>query len=244
MIKRLPLRVSTAWLSLAVLASFGFSSVASAVGQTAASSDSTKNDAAKLKLVIAHGDKEISRRLTTLNALATKLNATTKLSAANKTALTSEVNTEVSDLTSLKTKLDSETSFAAAKADAQSVFSDYRVYALLVPKVNLLRTADAQAAAEAKVADVLTRLQNRLATKTNVTNLSQAQTALTTASSQLQAATALTSAVETKVAALEPSDYNSDHSVLSGQRDQLKTAQADLKSALQSAKTVVTDLKQ
>jgi hypothetical protein len=211
---------------------------------TTANSGAANADQAKLQVVISRGNNEITRRLNTLKTLGTKVNSATKLTASDKASLSSEVSDEVSGLTSLKAKLDAETTSSAARADAQSIINDYRVYALIVPKVNLVKTADDQQVAEGKLSDLAAKLQTRItAAKTAGKNVTSLQSSLSTMNGKISAAQAISSKIESDVAGLQPSDYNSNHSVLKGDRDQLKTAQADIQAASSSASSIVSSLK-
>ncbi len=211
---------------------------------TTTTTDSSTKDADRLATVKSRGDAEISRRLTSLNTLVAKINSTVKLSAADKATLTNEVTAEISSLTALKAKLDAETSLSAAFLDAKSIVADYRIYALVVPQIALLRTADEQQTVEAKLTAVATKLQTRIQeAQTAGKNVSSLQTLLSDMQSKVQAAQTVTSGVITKIASLKPADYNSDHKILSGYRDQLKTAHSDNEAALTDAKSILTGLK-
>ena len=204
----------------------------------------TATDQAKVTQIISKGDTEISRRLTTLNSLSSKISSAQKLSAGDSSTLSSEVSTEVSGLTTLKTKLDADTDLATAKSDAQSIFSDYRVYALIVPKVDLVRTADSQQVTEGQLTTLAGKLQSRItADQTAGKDVSALQSELSDLNTKVSAAQTISAKIETGVIGLQPSDYNSNHAVLSGDRDQLKTAQSDIKAANTAAKNIVASLK-
>lgn len=217
-------------------------------GATSTMADSATKptaDQAQVKRIIARGDKEIARRLTNLNALASKINGAPKLSADDKVSLTSEVNVEISNLNTLKIKLDAETTADSAKADAQSIITDYRVYALIVPKVNLVRTADDQLATEAKLTALATKLQARIdAAKAKNKDVTLTQTGLNTLNNELNEAQSISSSVESSVINLQPSDYNADHTILSGDRDQLKKAQNDIAAVLKNSSTTISRVSQ
>jgi len=211
---------------------------------TASSTGTTAVDQAKLQLIINRGNSEITRRLSSLNALSGKISSAAKLSSDDQASLSSEVSGEVSDLTALKTKLDADTTVADAKTDAQSIINGYRVYALVMPKVNLVKTADDQQVAETKLSALETKLQTRVtAAKAAGKNVTSLQNGLTTMTSQIGSAQAISSKIESDVIGLQPSDYNSNHSVLSGDRNQLKTAQSDIQDAVGSATTIISGLK-
>lgn len=216
---------------------------ASALAAKAANGTSAA-DQAKVQRIINRGNSEISRRLGTLNMLSSKINSAAKLSAADKASLSDEVTAEISGLTSLKASLAADTTVSAAQADAQSIINGYRVYALVGPKINLIRTADDQQVAEAKLSDLATKLQTRItAAKTAGKNVTSLQSGLDSMNSHISTAQGISSQIESSVINLQPSDYNTNHSVLSGDRDQLKTAQTNIQAAVAAAKTIINSLK-
>lgn len=233
----------TAGLSVIFLAITPAVAVTSSSTTSTGSTKSASNQA-RLQEIINRGNSEIDRRLTILNALSSKISSATKLSTTDQATLANDVSSEISGLTSLKTTLDGETQVANAITDAQSIFSDYRVFALVVPKVDLIKTADDQQVTEAKLSDLATKIGSDITadqnTGKNVTNL---QTQLSALNSKISAAQTISSSIESSVINLSPSDYNSNHSVLSGDRDQLKTAQDNIVTAITDTKNLVSELK-
>lgn len=234
-------------LTLVGLTAAPVGAIANRSGTTTSSTTSTAStagDQAKVKAIINRGDKEITRRLATLNTLSNKINGAVKLSSSNKSTLATEVSNEISGLTALKTKLDADTDLNTTKTDAQSIFGDYRVYALIVPKVKLVKTADDQQVAEDKLTSLVSKLQDRITTaKTAGKDVTDLQNTLNDMTAKTTAAQQTSSSVESSVIGLQPSDYNSNHQLLSGYRDKLKTAQGNIKSATTDSQTIVNGLK-
>jgi hypothetical protein len=221
---------------------------------TTGSSTTTTNQAAKaaavaaanqarLQLIISRGNTEIDRRLVTLGTLGTKIASATKLSASDAATLNNTVATDTTALTSLKTQLDADTTVATAVSDAQSIILDYRVYALVVPQVNIVKTADEQQVAEGKLATLATKLSARITAAGQAgANITAMQASLSDLTSKVSAAQSISSNMESTVISLVPSDYNSNHSVLGGDRDQLQTAQADIQAAIKDAQSIISEL--
>lgn len=206
------------------------------------SSDNTNQT--RLQNTISKGDQEIARRLTSLATLTAKINAATRLTASDKTTLTNEVNDTISGLNALKTKLDSETTTTAARTDVQDIYTEYRVYALVAPKVNLIKVADDQQVAEQKLSTLIQKLQSRITSAQNSgKDVTALQNALNDMTTKVNAAQSISSSIESKVIGLQPTDYNSDHAILSGDSAQLKSAHADNQAAYQDAKQIVAGLK-
>lgn len=230
--------------SAGMLGSIGLAIAPAMALSASGNGGTTQPDTAKLQTIISKGDTEITRRLATLNNANSKLAAAAKLSSTDKTTLTNEINSEISGLTALKTKLDAETSVAAARADAQSIFDDYRVYALVVPKAWLTKTADDQQVTESRLTTLSGKLQAAITKQQQAgKDVSALQTKLDDLNTQVQTAQTVSAAIGSKVINLQPSDYNTDHGILSGDRDQLKAAQANLASAISDAKAIISGLK-
>lgn len=201
-------------------------------------------EATRMNIVKARGDAEISRRLRTLSTLSTRITSAAHLSAGDKTTLSNEVDAEITGLGALKTKLASETSLTAVVADAQSILTEYRVYALLVPKVALIKTADSQQAVEMKLSDLATKLQARLdSAKANGKDTTDLQAQLDTLKTTIADAQTTSISVQSKVVALQPTDYNNDHTILLGYRDQLRVAHTNNQIAVADARSIIAALK-
>lgn len=205
---------------------------------------SAASDTTKLKLIISSGDREIARRLQSLSRLSTEITSAAHLTASSKTALQNEVNSAVSGLNTLKTKLDNDKTVSSAKADAQSIMNEYRVYALIVPKVHLIKLADDIQATDGKLSDLANKLQTRIATeKTSGKDVSALESKLTDMNAQIAAGQNIAGNVETKIIGLQPSDYNSDHKILAGYSAKLKAARTDNQAAYADAKAIIDTLK-
>jgi len=207
-------------------------------------SSSSSTDSQRLSNIKTKGDAEINRRLAALGTLSTKISNATKLTSADKSTLLGEVTAEISGLTALKAKLDAETTVSAAAADVQNMVTEYRVYALIVPKIQFVRMADNQQVVQSKLTALATKLQTRItAAQTAGKDVALLQQQLTQLQSIVSAAGVVSSSVEAKVIVLQPSDYNSDHSTLSGYNEQLKSVHQQNQTAYDLAKTMVSELK-
>jgi hypothetical protein len=197
-----------------------------------------------LAAIQSRGDAEITRRLGQLKQLGSLITATTKLTASDRSTLSSEVTIEISGLTSLETQLNGETNLTAAIADAQSIFTEYRVYALVTPKVHLIKVADDQQVNEANLAALATKLQSRLTTaETKEQDVATLTTTLADMNAKVKAAQTISSSIETGVIGLQPGDYNNNNAVLSGDGAQLQTARTDNQAAYEDAQTIIKALK-
>lgn len=208
-------------------------SPAMAVGLTATQQE-------RLTVIKQKGDEEIARRTTSLSKLSSILQSAKKLSTADKATLTAEVASATDGLTALKTQLDNETTLDGARTDVQSIVSEYRVFALVMPKVHLIKIADDQIAAETALSSAATKLQARVSgLQSSGKDVSSLLTPLADMKAKIANAQKISMSVQASVINLQPTDYNSDHKILEGDNTQLKTAHADLVKARQDADVIV-----
>jgi hypothetical protein len=215
-----------------------------AFGLVPAAASAASNPTQQLNLIKSRAATEIDRRLDRLHQLSSTISGASRLSASDTSTLSTEVSTQANGLTSLKAQIQSDTDLDSARIDAQSIFSEYHVYALIVPKVWMVRVADDQQAVETK----LNILSGKLQTRVNQAHdkgkdVGAMQNQLNDMIAQTQAAQKISSVVEQQVLPLQPTDYSNDHTILSGYRDQLKAAHANNKAALADAKAIVQGIK-
>lgn len=90
-----------------------------------------------VKCVITAGDALIAQRLTALGTLSDKITTRLndhKITGDQANALQADVTTNKTGLTNLKAKLDAETTTPAARQDVASVFTQFRIYAVVLPR--------------------------------------------------------------------------------------------------------------
>lgn len=209
-----------------------------------ASSSKEANQQAIITRLKNKGDNEINRRLSTLNTLSSSINASTKLDADSKAALTIQVQNEITGLNGLKSKLDAETDLATLRGDIKAIFDDYRVYALIVPKVHLVAAADRMQAAIEKLQALAAKLNDKiLAAQAKGKDVTSLITTYNDLIAKLNDAKAKYVSVEKTTLVLQPSDYNANHAVLMAQRDTLKQGRTSLQAARDDVKSIVNGLK-
>jgi hypothetical protein len=201
--------------------------------------------------IINRGNKEIARRLASLNTLDSKITTAKNLNNSDQSYLENEVNLGINGLTSLKTILDNcatvtpvSAAVQCAVTNAQSIINEYRVYALILPKVQLIKMADDQLVVETNLTTLSQKIQYRITNEQAAgKDVSSLQTKLNTMVSDIKSAQTLSDGVEQAALPLQPSDYDTNHSVLSSYATHLQTARTDLQSAASLAKTIISSLK-
>lgn len=205
---------------------------------------SAVGDPGRLTVIKSRARAEITRRLNSLNRLNSAINGTSRLSDSAKSTLSGEVNAEISDLTRLKSKIAADTDLATARIDAQAIFTEYRIYALVVPKVWLVRTVDDQQAVEDKLNTMIGKLQTRINTAQGQgKDTASLQAALNDMTAQVHAAQIIALKTGAAILRVQPTDYNNDHSVLGGYVDQVQQAHRYNQAAYANLKIIVQGLK-
>lgn len=185
------------------------------------------------------GDCEINRRFTTLTTLSAKISGSKYLTGSDAAALQSEIDSTRSGLTALKTTIDSETSVTALRADIVKIATQFRVYLLVVPQVNLVNGADAVVYAQTRFATVNKNLSARIAAaKAAGKDTTAAQADLDAMNAAVTAAVGLASPLPAQLLPLTPAQYNagSAGAVLKSARAALGTARDGLKTAVADAR--------
>lgn len=198
----------------------------------------------KVANIQSRGNAEITRRLKVLDKLAARIAATTKLTASDKATLSGGVTDTINGLKALQQQLDADTSLSVVRVDAQNILDEYRVFALVVPKILLISTADAQQQVEAQLSTLADKLQTRLQQGQAADHdISAASAKLSDMKQAISAAQALSLSVTTAVLPLQPSNYNSDHTILSGYHGKLVAARQDIGTAYNDAKAIMQIIK-
>ena len=182
----------------------------------------------------AFGDCEIARRFATLDKLSGRISSSKVLTGPDAAALSSEVSSTRTGLTSLKAQIDAETSPAALKAEVRKVATDYRVYVLVVPQVNLVSAADGVKAAKAVFDNVSTNLTARIAAaKAAGKDTTAAQAALDAMNAAVAQAVGLAQPLPGALLPLTPAQYNGGTAgpVIKSSRTALINARGLLKAA-------------
>lgn len=88
------------------------------------------------------GDKMATQRIASLNRLLTRINNDKRLTSDEKTALSLDIQNAINGLTALKAKIDQDTTIADVKVDIKQISANYKVYAVLEPKIRILVIID------------------------------------------------------------------------------------------------------
>jgi hypothetical protein len=222
-----------------------------AFAQTVSVSASTTGagSTARLSTIITTSNANIAARLTDLNKLNTQVQAMKNESAAEKSNISAQVQTNITGLTTLQAKIDADTDASTARADAASVFTAFRIYALIVPRGYLLAGADRVTTITGLMTALSTQIQARITADQNAgKNVSTITAALADMQAKVTDAISQAAAIQSGVSGLMPDQGNatvaaSNKATLETAHTNTKTAIADLTSARTDINTMLAGLK-
>jgi hypothetical protein len=155
------------------------------------------------------GDCEIDRRLATITELQGRVTAAGGLTSADRTTLQAQLATSASGLTILRAQVDGETDRTTLRADLKKIVTDFRIYALMVPRTAEVIAADAELAAVARFGTLNTKLKARIdAAKAAGKDVTQAQSDLDAMQAKLAQVSPLVQGIPAAVLSLTPAQYN------------------------------------
>ena len=192
------------------------------------------NQETRITTIKTRSDTEIDKRLTSLNNALSKISGAKKLSTGDKTKFSAEIQTDIANLTALKTKIDADTDLTTLRADAKTIFTDFRVYAIFLPQIHLLAAADTMGVTADNLTAISTKLASRIQTNQQST-LDDMNAKITDAKTQY-------AAVEAEIVGLTPANFPAT-SALTDARNKIKAGAADLKTAVADAKQIRNGLK-
>lgn len=192
-------------------------------------------------------DTAISERLTEIGRLTARIGSATHLGGDQGTLLTifnDPSNGATAGLTALKAKIDDPNGDPNLKADCDSIYTNFRIYALRVPQVRLVVAADDETAAITRLTTTATNLQKLIdSVKDSGKDLDGAKAALADMNAKLADATSRVAGVSSSVIGYSPSDWNANHGLLVPAVAKVKATRADIRAAVVDAHTVVSDLR-
>lgn len=177
-------------------------------------------------------DTEITKRIESLNKTMEKIQAMKNVSESEKNSIKTDLQSEIDKLTALQSKIQLDTDLATIKKDLATIISGSRIYALVVPKANILASVDKINTIATMLGTISTKLQTRIdeatasGTSTNVTAM---QTALSDIERYIASAKEESLTAQTVVSGLVPD--NGDKTVLDSNNSKIKSAKVNIKNA-------------
>lgn len=224
------------------------------ISTTTSSSRAAKMAAAltaRITTITKRADQEIARRLAALNALESRVNAMARLSATDKSNLSTSIQTQIAAMNTLQSQIAADAaanSTTSLKTDVQSITVSYRIFALILPQGAIEAASDRALTIVGTMNDLGTKFSARIsAAQTAGNNVTAAQAALTAFNAKVSDAGAQATAAAAEVASLVPDNGSStvmasNTAALKDARSKIQTAQQDFVSARADALTIIKAL--
>jgi hypothetical protein len=236
---RTPVRLAalalTAGLSLALMA-------APAGAQT------TTTAPPRLDQLKAKANAEVTKRLEQLRKLDTAV-AGAEADCGHNADLRSQLATDKSGLEALNREIQAETVPAEAAAEFKQIFTHFRIYWLETPKTHIVVGCDRLTGGATKLTALEAKIQARVdEAEAAGKDVADAQAAVDTMVSEIASATAAANQADDAVIVLKADKgdrtvLDANKAALTGARQKLRAAMADLKDARTAARTAVDALK-
>lgn len=189
-------------------------------------------------------EAEISRRITSLEKLITRINSFKRLSESQKTALTTQVQTEIDALKALQEKISTTTDASALKTEVKTIITSHRIYAFFMPKIAVLSTAERILTVTEQMEVVSGKLETRIAeAETAGQDVSEWEASLSQMDAKIADAQKQSEDVIALVIPLTVDGYPENKTTLVNARTLLKTAMTDLMAAKKLSKSIMQELK-
>lgn len=231
-------RIALASLTAAGLAVVGLVGAAPAVAAT-----SQPVAEQRLDRIQHAGAAAIERRQTAISTAKSTLANHAAITDADRATLNATLDRTAAGLRGVGQELAGDTTASAALPDYESIFTDYRVYALVLPQVRLTTAADAMTG---KVIPRLKQAQAKLQQALNAApakNTDAVKAAMSDLGTKIAAIETQLNGLSSQVLSYSVADYNANHAILAPARSHLRTAASDSAAAAKDIAAVTKALK-
>ncbi len=193
--------------------------------------------------VVTFGNARIAERetaLSTLNNHVSELFSDGRISSADNSALVADISSNESGLTALKGQLDAAPDAKTARADVKLIYTQFRIYAVVLPRDYHEVWLDAITHIDARLKGSETIIQDAINGAPESVQ-GQAKTLFSDYQSQVSTAEAQTDAAQGIIGQLTPANFNASPTTYASQFGSFKT---DIQTAGASTKQAVSDLHQ
>jgi hypothetical protein len=182
----------------------------------------------------------ITKRIAALDKAAARIAARTNVTDEHSATITATFGAATTGLTALNATIQADTDRATAAAHYGQIFTDYRIYAVVIPQAHFAAAADAiGAGAVPKLQSVHDKLAAALVEKPN----DATQAILDDMQKQIDTASSAVNGVADSALAVTPADYNANHAVLADERASIASAVSAAKQARILAREALAALK-
>ncbi len=237
--------LQTHLIRIGALAVASATALGAAAGTAGAATTSTANPGssgqsaaapASLSGLKAKAADDVNDRVSALNTAIEKVNAAKGLGSGQAT-LVAYLGADITPLQQLNTKIQGDTTYQEALADFHDIFSNFRVYVLVLPAAVIAGDSDG---AVNTVIPNLQEASTKAQQHVNSGNQGVLQPLINDLNTQTATATSANNGLAATVLAFTPSQWNANHNVLSEARGQDKTSD----TAIRKGRSDVRDLVQ
>lgn len=215
------------------------SAVALGAATTVAGAATSGTTPQSLSGIQAKAAAAISLRTNDLNAAISKANADPRLGSDNA-ALVAYLQADIAPLQALGHKIAGDTVESTAAADYATIFTTFRVLALVLPAAHIAGAADQ---INVTTVPTLTALTAKAASHVNPSNQAVLQPLVNDLQVQITAAANDTAGVSATVLVYTPTDWNANHGLLASGHGSVQTARTDIAKAEADLKQIAAVLK-
>jgi hypothetical protein len=181
---------------------------------------------------------DITDRVNDLGVAIARVNATQGL-GSEQSVLDADLGADIDPLRQLNQVIQADTSVAQAAKDFSSIFSGFRVYALVLPAAWIAADADH---ATVTAIPSLTSAATRARAHVNPSNQGVLQPLIDDLNAQITSATNATNGLAGNVLAFTPAQWNANHDLLSSSKSAQQAANHALDQGRSDVHQIVTDL--
>lgn len=179
---------------------------------------------------------QIARRLADLDKLAARVEAKSGVvSDDHEAAIDAIVQQTAEGLAALQAEIDAATTVDALKPLCKRIITDFRVYALVVPQVNLVLVADAIEAKKATFDTLRQRLVDAIAAGRTAENGAKLDELLASFDAHVAAMLATIDGVADDALGITVVDYNADPKILKPDVEAVRNARKEARAASRDA---------
>ena len=219
-----------------------YSNTSSAVVATSTKAESKEE--AKKERIKTSADKLLDQRIDSLNKLKDRLSEMKNLTDTDQSAINTLINNAITELNNVRTAIENATSSEATKEARESITKKYRIYALLMPQLNIIASSDRMTTMVSMLNVVAAKIESRLSSASSTaslgsTDINNANKALIDMKTKLADAQNNAQSAVTQASGLVADD--GDKTVAESNLKALKEARSKIKSAQTSLVTAKKD---
>lgn len=231
---------TVALASVAALgAAGGVAGAAATTGAAAAGNSGSSGAPDTLAGIKAKAASDVTARVNALNAGIAKVNAAKGL-GPGQAALAAYLGADITPLQQLNQKIAGDTTVKQAAEDFSTIFSNFRVYLLVLPAARIAGDADH---ATTTALPALTADAAKAQSHVDPGNQAQLQPLIDDLNSQISTATDATNGLAATVLAFTPAQWDANHDLLSASKSAAQTTDAAVTKGRADVRQIVQILK-